>query len=117
MKNGERKLLQHQMRCNNMEGNAVREFANKSAASAASLDYVKFEAVINSAASAASLRGGRASNRLDHVFFPAFFGCVGGQKMKKMKEMCMCGGFRRQTCAFPKNKSFKMGLPVAPRPF
>ena len=35
-------------------GNAVREFANKSAASAASPDYVKFQAVIKSAASAAS---------------------------------------------------------------
>ena len=40
---------------------AVQEFANKSAASAASRDYVKFQAVIKSAASAASLRGGRAS--------------------------------------------------------
>ena len=48
---------------------AVREFVNKSAASAASLDYVKFQAVIKSAASAASLRGGRASGRLDHDFF------------------------------------------------
>ena len=34
--------------------NAVRESANKSAASAASLDYVKFQAVIKSAATAAS---------------------------------------------------------------
>ena len=34
---------------------ADREFFNKSAASAASLDYVKFQAVIKSAASAASL--------------------------------------------------------------
>ena len=33
---------------------AVREFANKSAASAASGDYVKFQAAIKSAASAAS---------------------------------------------------------------
>ena len=33
---------------------AVRESVNKSAASAASLDYVKFQAVIKSAASAAS---------------------------------------------------------------
>ena len=37
-----------------MRGNAVRESDNKSAASAASLDYVKFQAVINSAGSAAS---------------------------------------------------------------
>ena len=34
----------------------VREFVNKSAASAASLDYLKFQAVIKSAASAASQR-------------------------------------------------------------
>ena len=34
---------------------AVREFVNKSAASAASPDHVKFQAVIKSAASAASL--------------------------------------------------------------
>ena len=39
----------------NVETNAVRESANKSAASAASKDYVKFQAVIKSAASAASL--------------------------------------------------------------
>ena len=52
---------------------AVREFANKSAASAASPDYVKFQAVIKSAASAASLRGGRASGRLDHGLFRNFW--------------------------------------------
>ena len=40
---------------------AVRECVNKSAASAPSLDYVKFQAVIKSAASTASSRGGRAS--------------------------------------------------------
>ena len=38
----------------------------KLAASAASPDYIKFQAMIKSAASAASLRGGRASGRLDH---------------------------------------------------
>ena len=48
---------------------AVRESVNKSAASAASRDYLKFQAVIKSAASPASLRGGRASGQLDHVFF------------------------------------------------
>ena len=51
---------------------AVQEFANKSAASAASLDYVKFQAAIKSAASAADLM-----------------------------EMCIFGAFRRQKCAFP----------------
>ena len=55
---------------------AVREFANKSAASAASPDYVKFKAVIKSAASAASLRGGRASGRLDHGVFSQFLAAL-----------------------------------------
>ena len=42
----------------------VREFVNKSAASAASPDYVQFQAVIKSAASTASPQRGRASGRL-----------------------------------------------------
>ena len=49
--------------------NAVREFVTKSAASAASLGHVKFQAAIKSAASAASPRGERASGRLDHGGF------------------------------------------------
>ena len=61
---------------------------NQSAASAASLDSIKFQAVIKSAASAASLHGGCASGQLDHVFF--FFLIVGrarGRKIvKQMKE-------------------------------
>ena len=65
---------------------AVREFANKSAASAASPDYVKFQAVIKSAASAASLRGGRASGRLDHGLFFAIFGRASGQKIVEKNE-------------------------------
>ena len=60
----------------------VREFVNKSAASTASPDYVKFQAVIKSAASAASLRGGRATGRLDHDLFFAIFGRASGQKKK-----------------------------------
>ena len=64
----------------------VRESVNKSAASAASLDYVKFQAVIKSAASAASLRGGRASGRLDHGFFCAFFGRASSQKILKISD-------------------------------
>ena len=59
----------------------VREFANKSAASAASLDYIKFQAVIKSAASAASLaHGGRASGRLDHGVFSLFLAALAGKK-------------------------------------
>ena len=59
---------------------AVRESVNKSAASAASLDYVNFQAVIKSAASAASMRGGRASGRLDHGFFLQFLAALAAQK-------------------------------------
>ena len=59
---------------------------NKSAASAASPDYVKFEAVINSAASAASLCGGRASGRLDHGYFFAIFGRASAQKIAKNRQ-------------------------------
>ena len=43
-------LLRHYV----LSTDTVRELVNKSAASAASLDYVKFQAVIKSAASAAS---------------------------------------------------------------
>ena len=46
-----------------------RESVNKSAASAASLDYVKNQAVIKSAAGAASLHEGRPSGRLAHGVF------------------------------------------------
>ena len=73
---------QCQARAGNPWG-AVREFANKSAASAASPDYVKFQAVIKSAATAASLSGGRASGRLDHGLFFAIFGRASGQKNTK----------------------------------
>ena len=45
-----------------------------SAVSAASRDYVKFQAVIKSAACAASLCGGRGSGRLDHDLFFMIFG-------------------------------------------
>ena len=68
----------------------VREFVNKSAASAASGDYVKSEAVIKSAASAASLRGGRASGRLDHGFSFAMFGRASGQKPVKNNGKVIC---------------------------
>ena len=45
---------------------------NKSAASAASTDYVKFQAVIKSAASAASLGNG-STTHLKKKHFPSFF--------------------------------------------
>ena len=60
--------------------NEVRKSVNKSAASAASLDYVKFQAVIKSATSAASLRGGRASGRVDHGFFVQFLAALAAKK-------------------------------------
>ena len=59
---------------------------NKSAASAASPDYVKFQAVIKSAASAASLRGGRASGRLDHGFFLQFLAALAAKKKVKISD-------------------------------
>ena len=62
---------------------AVREFANKSAASAASPDYVKFKAMTKSAASAASLRGGRASGRLDHICFPHVLTALAAKQIVK----------------------------------
>ena len=58
--------------------------ANESAASAASPDYVKFQAVIKSAASAASLRRGRTSGRLDHGFFFTICGRASGPKIVKI---------------------------------
>ena len=64
--------------------NAVRESMNKSAASAASPDYVKFQAVIKAAASTASPRGGHASGRLDHGYIFAIFGRASGQKIIKV---------------------------------
>ena len=65
---------------------AVREFVDKSAASTASLDYVKFQAVIKSAASTASLCRGWASGRLDHAFVFAIFGRASGQKIPKTSQ-------------------------------
>ena len=49
-----------------LRGQQRSRMGNNGAASAASLDYVKFQAVIKAAASGASLRGGRASGQLDH---------------------------------------------------
>ena len=57
---------------------------NTSAANAASLDYVKFQAVLKSAASAASLHGGRASGRLDHIVFVQFLGALAPKSTKKI---------------------------------
>ena len=45
------------------------------------------EAAIKSAASAASLRGGRASGRLDHVFFCASFERASGQEVIKIQTL------------------------------
>ena len=66
---------------------AVREFVKKLAASAAFRNYVKFQAMIKSAASAASLRGGRASGRLDHGLFLQFLAAqAANKKSKKLNE-------------------------------
>ena len=87
---------------------------NKSAASAASPDYVKIQAVIKSAASAASLRGGRASGRLDHGLFSQFLAALAAkkyQKIVKISDSVPTSGF------VPKVKSSKMGLSIDPRQF
>ena len=60
---------------------------NKSTDSAASSNYVKLQALIESAASAASLRGGRASGRLDHGFFWSIFGRASAQKLIKISVL------------------------------
>ena len=70
--------------CSKLDG--VRESVNKSAAGAASLEYVKSQAVIKSTASAASLRGGRASGRLDHGFFLQFLAALAPKKMTKNNQ-------------------------------
>ena len=71
---------------------AVGEFVDKSAASAASPDSVKFQAVIKSAARAASLRGGRASGRLDHGFFVQFLAAKNLLKSRTLPvELDYCG--------------------------
>ena len=68
------------------ETTAVQDSVNKLAASAASPGYVKFQAVIKSAASAASLRGGRASGRLDHGYVLHFLAALAA---KEIIEKCM----------------------------
>ena len=60
---------------------------NKSAASAASPNYDKFQAAIKSAASAASLCGGRASGRLDHGFFVQFLAALAAKKYQKIVKI------------------------------
>ena len=74
---------------------AVRESVNKSAASAASLDYVKFQAVIKSAASAASLRGGRSSGRLDHGLFLQFLAALAAKNSQNLR-LCSLSPFAPQ---------------------
>ena len=84
----------------------VREFANKSAASAASPDYVNFQAVIKSAASAASPRGGRASGRLDHDFLFAMFGRASGQNIyKHCKHRGLCYIYSGHCSSQPRKKA------------
>ena len=63
---------------------AVREFVNKSAASAASLDYVKFQAVIKSAASAASLAEAALAADWITAFFLQFLGALAAKKYQKI---------------------------------
>ena len=59
---------------------AVREFVNKSAASAASLDYVKFQAVIKLAASAVSLAEAALAVDLITALFLQLLAVLAAQK-------------------------------------
>ena len=76
----------------------------KSVACTASLDYVKIQAVIKSAASAASLRGGRASGRLDHGFFRATFGRASGQRIVKISDSVQGLGKALDMVLDPRNR-------------
>ena len=92
-------MLKTELTQSSTQSHAVRESANKSAARAASPVYVKFQAVIKSAASAASLRGGRASGRLDHGLFFAIFGRASGQKIaKNHQNLGLCYPSLHVTC-------------------
>ena len=69
----------------------------KSAASATSLDYVKFQAVMQSAASEASLRGGCASIQLDHVYvFFATCSRTSDQRIVKISDSALAANL--ETC-------------------
>ena len=65
----------------------LSEAVKKSAASAASLEYVKFQAVIKPAASAASLRGGRARGRLGHGYFFQFLAALKAKNIQKSQTL------------------------------
>ena len=62
----------------------VRESVNKSAASAASLVYVKFQAVIKSAASAAALAEAALAADWITAFFVQFLGALAPKKCQKI---------------------------------
>ena len=74
--------------------NAVREFVNKSAASAASLDYVKFQAVIKSAASAASLAEAALAADWITARFRTIFGRASNQKIAKNSQNLGLNGLK-----------------------
>ena len=67
--------------------NAVREFANKSAASPASPDYVKIQAVIKSAASAASLAEAALAADWITAFFSQFLAALAAKKYQKIVKI------------------------------
>ena len=87
---------------------------NKSAASAVSPDCVKIEAVIKSAASTASLRGGRAGGRLDSGCLFASFGCASCQTIVIISDSALGVGL---TCFLDNPKPTLRGLSLAARVF
>ena len=68
------------IRCIVRTRSAVREFVNKSAANVASVDSLKFQALIKSAASAASLGEAALVANWITAFFFKILGCASSQK-------------------------------------
>ena len=99
--------------CKGVQSDAVRESANKSAASAASPDYVKNQAVIKSAASAASLAEATLAADLITAFFLQFLAALAANYAKSCQNIGLCP--KNEFC--PKVKSPKMGLSIRPRQF
>ena len=71
---------------------AARKILEKSLASAASPDSVKLQAVIKSAASAASLRRGRAGDRHFHGIFVAIVGRARSKTLVKTSDPVVLEG-------------------------
>ena len=92
--------------------NGVREFMNQSAASAASPDYVKFQAVIKSAASAASLAEAALAADLITAFFSQILATLAAKKYKNSQNLGLC----LQKWVLSKSQKFQQGFVDHPSP-